>query len=191
MPRLGSRERQQLVERNLRLAYYLARKIEPMGVDLEDLEQAAALGLCAAAQIFDPDSHPGVKFGTFARDYVIRYLTEEITRHVRSEAHAHLRADVAEPGPSATEDRMALEVWEALESLPPREKLLIVRRFGLDGGPPCGLIALSFHFGIPVRTISRLLAAARELIGDALRSRGWTQERWAEACCENPSMRMA
>lgn len=191
MPRLDTYGRQRLVADNLRLAYYLARRVDRMGVELEDCEQAAALGLCAAAQAYDPDRHPGVPFSAYARDYVIRYLTEEVTRHVRAGLHAHLSADVAAPGPSAADDRLANEVWEAVESLSVHERTLIVRRFGLDGGAPSGLFELSVHFGVPVRSLNRLLAVARRKLGEALRAKGWTEAQAAQAASENRRIRMA
>lgn len=190
MARLSSDERELLVSKNLRIAYFLARKFDGHGMELEDLEQEAALGLCAAALVFDPAEYPSANFGTYARDYVKRYLTEAVARHVRFQALS-LSYDVPDACPSAAQDRMVSEVWDALEILSPRERMVVVRRFGLDGGPPSGLLELSFHFGIPVRSLNRMLCQARATVGDFLKSHGWTQEKWAQASATNPLMRMA
>lgn len=191
MARLRSDERLKLVESHLRLAYFLARRVEGCGLDLEDREQAAALGLCAAATAFDPDAHPGVPFSAFARDYIIRHLTDEVSRHVRSGLHASLGADVEAPGRSRAEARLDGDVWEAMESLTAFERRLVSRRFGLGGTAPAGLLELSFELGVPVRSLSRLLAIARRKLGESLRARGWTERSARYAAYGEPRIKMA
>lgn len=69
--------RNEIVERNLNLAEYLARKYQGRGVEREDLVQVAAYGLVLAVSRFDPDK--GVQFATFATPTIIG----EIKKHFR------------------------------------------------------------------------------------------------------------
>ncbi len=82
--------RQRIVEANLRLAYYTARKFVNHGVSLDDLVQAANLGLIRAADKFD--YRLGYKFSTYASQWiwqsVTRVLADE-SRTIRIAAHMH------------------------------------------------------------------------------------------------------
>ena len=69
--------RNELVERNLNLAEYLARKYSGRGVEREDLVQVASYGLVLAVSRFDPEK--GVQFATFATPTIIG----EIKKHFR------------------------------------------------------------------------------------------------------------
>ncbi|NIR30934.1 MAG: sigma-70 family RNA polymerase sigma factor, partial [Gammaproteobacteria bacterium] len=84
------RARQRMVEANLRLAYYTARKFVNYGVSLDDLVQAANLGLIRAADKFD--YRLGYKFSTYASQWiwqsVTRVLADE-SRTIRVAAHMH------------------------------------------------------------------------------------------------------
>ena len=65
-----------LIERHLPLARSIARRYQGLGLDLEDLEQEAARGLCDAAQRYDPATHPDVSFAGYA-PYWCRYRISE------------------------------------------------------------------------------------------------------------------
>lgn len=71
---------QELVRRNIGLAYKIAHRYRPATQTREDIEQEAMCGLCIAARRFDPDSHPGIRFSTYAtwwmKATVNRALTE-------------------------------------------------------------------------------------------------------------------
>lgn len=74
------RLRASLIESNLRLANYLARRYAHRGEALEDLEQVAALALVKAVDRFDPARE--VTFSTFAT----RTILGELKRHFRDRA---------------------------------------------------------------------------------------------------------
>ena len=53
-----------LIERNLRLVVYIARKFDNTGVDVEDLISVGTIGLIKAVNSFDPDKN--IKLATYA-----------------------------------------------------------------------------------------------------------------------------
>ena len=63
--RLGDTQvRQALIEHNLRLVVYIARKFENTGVGIEDLISIGTIGLIKAVNTFDPDKN--IKLATYA-----------------------------------------------------------------------------------------------------------------------------
>lgn len=174
--------RERLVRDNLRLAYYHARRLHRpgrAGLDVEDLEQEAVLGLMAASQLYDLATHPEMPFGSFARLYLVRHINEALERWERARVDP-LLGDFPDPSSDPGRDRLALEVWDMLEHVPDRCRALLVRRYGLDGGPAMGLLELSDHFGLPARSVGRMLAIGRQVIRQECRARGFSFDRWAE-----------
>jgi RNA polymerase sigma-B factor len=74
--------RDELVERNLPLAYYLARRFAPLHDGREDLRQVATIGLIKAVDRFDPTR--GVEFTSYATPTVLG----ELKRHLRDRGWA-------------------------------------------------------------------------------------------------------
>ena len=74
--------RNELVERYLRLAEFLARRFSNRGESPEDLRQVALVGLIKAVERFDPDR--GLMFSSFATPTI----TGELKRHVRDRGWA-------------------------------------------------------------------------------------------------------
>lgn len=85
---LGRAEREALVVENLLLAKWVAGRYVGRGLDREDLDQAAMLGLMRAAEKFDPGR--GAKFTTYAawwcRQSVMRAIERE-SKVIRLPAH--------------------------------------------------------------------------------------------------------
>ena len=69
--------RQILVERNLRLVVYIAKKFENTGMDLEDLISIGTIGLMKAINTFNTDKN--IKLATYAS----RCIENEILMHLR------------------------------------------------------------------------------------------------------------
>jgi RNA polymerase sigma factor (sigma-70 family) len=195
VPKLADDARERVVEENLRLAYYLARRAKRrVGelIELEDLEQEAALGLMVAAQNYDPKENPDVPFGAFAQLWVIRYLAELIQSTQRASLELCLTADVVDLSSGAPgSERLAIEVWETVAKLPRRERLMVVRRFGLDGAAPSKLYELGQHLGVSSTTAKRLLACALTQLRRDFMNEGFTDNSERHEVTNEPLIKMA
>ncbi len=76
-----------LIERNLRLVVYIARKFENTGIDIEDLVSIGSIGLIKAVNTFDPGKK--IKLATYAS----KCIENEILMYLRR--NARLRAEVS------------------------------------------------------------------------------------------------
>ena len=148
-----------LVVANLPYARSLARRYRRPGLDVDDLEQEAALALVEAAKKFEPEKNPGVPFVAFARPFLVRRLGVIAC----PEALASLPHDLPAPSDPAAECA-ATELWSALEVLPDREQAILIRRFGLTGQPPAELEDLCKEFKLSYRRLTELLQAARVIL---------------------------
>ena len=139
-----------LIEHNLRLVVFLARKFESSGVGTEDLISIGTIGLIKAVSTYRSDKN--VKLATYAS----RCIENEILMHLRKIAGRRSEVSIDEPLSSdwdgnelllsdilGTEpdsvmrpleddvDKMLLH--RALGHLPPRERQIISLRFGIEG----------------------------------------------------------
>lgn len=83
--------KQILVERNLRLVVYIAKKFENTGVDLEDLISVGTIGLMKAINTFDVDKN--IKLATYAS----RCIENEILMHLRKTTKLKTEVSIDEP----------------------------------------------------------------------------------------------
>ena len=147
----GSEEaRLKLIERNLRLVVYIAKRFDNTGVDLEDLISIGTIGLIKAVGSFKPDKN--IKLATFAS----RCIENEILMHLRKtsrlrsevsldeplnvdwEGNVLLLSDVlgTEPDSIYKDVELSAEkemLRESFSRLPERERKIVEMRFGLDG----------------------------------------------------------
>lgn len=79
---LGPKAREVLVMEHLLLAKWVAARFVGKGLDREDLDQAATLGLMRAAELFDP--HRGTKFTTYATWWCRQFVRRAIDRESRT-----------------------------------------------------------------------------------------------------------
>ncbi len=177
---------QVLIERNLRLVVYIAKKFENTGTDIEDIISIGTIGLIKAVNTFDPGR--GIKLATYAS----RCIENEILMHIRK--NSGKRADVSIDEPlnvdwdgnelllsdvlSGDEDEVygVIEhdedyriLHRAVESLPEREQIIITLRFGLGGGPERTQAEVAKMLGISQSYISRL---EKKILGDLRRTIG-------------------
>ena len=140
----------QLIERNLRLVVYIARRFENTGVGIEDLISIGTIGLIKAINTYQPSKN--IKLATYAS----RCIENEILMHLRKTTN--LKSEVSFDEPLNTDwdgnelllsdilgtdsdlvmkpieedvDRKLLS--DALEKLEDRERHIITLRFGLEG----------------------------------------------------------
>ena len=80
-----------LIERNLRLVVYIARKFENTGIGIEDLISIGTIGLIKAVNSFDPDKN--IKLATYAS----RCIENEILMVLRRTSRLKLEVSFDEP----------------------------------------------------------------------------------------------
>lgn len=174
LARLDEEEAQSaLIEHNLRLVVYIARRFENTGVGIEDLISIGTIGLIKAVGTFRPDKN--IKLATYAS----RCIENEILMHLRK--ISSLKSEVSFDEPLNTDydgnelllsdilgtesdtvmkpleddvDRQLLSA--ALKKLNPREQTIITLRFGLDGKPERTQKEVADLLGISQSYISRL-----------------------------------
>jgi RNA polymerase sporulation-specific sigma factor len=162
-----------LIERNLRLVVYIARKFENTGIGVEDLISIGTIGLIKAVNTFDPEKK--IKLATYAS----RCIENEILMYLRRNSKAKAEISFDEPlnidwdgnelllsDILGTEndliykfleeeiDRELLEI--VLEKLSNREKKIMELRFGLNNGEEKTQKEVADLLGISQSYISRL-----------------------------------
>ena len=83
--------RRTLIERNLRLVVYIARKFENTGIDVEDLISIGTIGLIKAINTFKPDKK--IKLATYAS----RCIENEILMYLRKNSNSKIELSIDEP----------------------------------------------------------------------------------------------
>lgn len=165
--------RELLIVHNLRLVVYIAKKFESKAATTEDLVSIGAIGLMKAVRTFDPRKN--IKLATYAS----RCIENEILMHLRKVNNMKnemsfdeplsvdwdgneltLRDvlgtdpdDVYEDLENSDEKRLLLDI---VDSLPEKEKKLMIMRFGLNGGTGKTQKQLADSMGISQSYISRL-----------------------------------
>ncbi|MBR5390430.1 MAG: RNA polymerase sporulation sigma factor SigE [Clostridia bacterium] len=165
--------RQTLIERNLRLVVYIARKFENTGVGLEDLISIGTIGLIKAANTYRPDKN--AKLATYAsrciENEILMYLRKSVNQRAEVSLDEPLKtdwdgnelllSDVLGTEPDCVmrpvEDDVERQILGVLLSrLPERERVIIVMRFGLSGGDELTQKEVADRLGISQSYISRL-----------------------------------
>ncbi len=80
-----------LIERNLRLVVYIAKKFDSSGVNIEDLVSIGTIGLIKAINTFNPDKN--IKLATYAS----RCIENEILMHLRKISNIKTEVSIDEP----------------------------------------------------------------------------------------------
>lgn len=95
MKKLGGDEdkeaRSNLIEHNLRLVVYIAKKFDNTGVGVEDLISIGTIGLIKAINTFDPDKN--IKLATYAS----RCIENEILMYLRRNSKTKMEVSIDEP----------------------------------------------------------------------------------------------
>ena len=165
--------RQTLVEHNLRLVVYIARRFENTGSSLEDLISIGTIGLMKAIGTYRMEKN--IKLATYAS----RCIENEILMHIRKISNQKAEISLDEPinqdgdgnelllsdilGTGEDEIFAPLEaaadltaLRQALGELPGRERELIGMRYGLDGQKELTQKEIAQKLGISQSYISRL-----------------------------------
>ena len=161
------RARQTLIEHNLRLVVYIAKKFESSGVNLEDLISIGTLGLIKGVQTFKMDKN--IKLATYAS----RCIENEILMHLRKTNRIRHEVSLDEPLNVDWDGNELLlsdilgteenEVYKDIEEdverqlvLKRREREIMYMRFGLCGEDPLTQKEVAQKLDISQSYISRL-----------------------------------
>ena len=167
------RAKAELIQRNLRLVVYIARKFDNTGVDNDDLISIGTIGLIKAINSFKTDKN--IKLATYAS----RCIENEILMYLRRSARLKSEISFDEPlntdfegnelllsdvlGTSAESVYGDIEanaekqqLKEALKKLSDRERKIMFLRFGLGGGDEMTQKDVADLLGISQSYISRL-----------------------------------
>ena len=162
-----------LIERNLRLVVYIARKFENTGVGIEDLVSIGTIGLIKAVNTFDPEKK--IKLATYAS----RCIENEILMYLRRNSKTRSEVSFDEPlnidwdgnelllsDVLGTENDVIYKCLEeevdkkllnlALHKLNGRERRIMELRFGLADGLEKTQKEVADMLGISQSYISRL-----------------------------------
>lgn len=165
--------KQLLIERNLRLVVYIARRFDNTGVNLEDLISIGTIGLIKAIGTYRRDKN--IKLATYAS----RCIENEILMHIRKITNQRSEVSLEEPinmdgegnelllsdilGTDEDivcrpmEDDVDIRLLrEALSHLPQREKEIVAMRYGLEGHKELTQKEVAQKMGISQSYISRL-----------------------------------
>ena len=162
-----------LIEHNLRLVAYIARRFENTGVHIEDLISIGTIGLIKAVGTYQPAK--AIKLATYAS----RCIENEILMYLRKTANQKTELSFDEPLNTdwdgnelllsdvlGTDEDLVVQPLEAdvdrqllrraMERLDDRERQIITLRFGLDGRRECTQKEVADKLGISQSYISRL-----------------------------------
>ena len=165
--------RGELIEHNLRLVVYIAKKFDNTGSELDDLISVGAVGLIKAVQSFDVEKN--IKLATYAS----RCIENEILMFIRKKSRQMAEVSLDEPlnfdkdgNELLLSDVLendeetasgALEkngektlLWEAIRRLNEREQKIMELRFGLNGDEESTQKEVADMLGISQSYISRI-----------------------------------
>ncbi len=170
---IDPRARDLLIEHNLRLVVYIAKRFESTGIGIEDLVSIGTIGLIKAINTFRADKN--IRLATYSS----RCIENEILMYIRKNSQS--RGDVSIDEPlnvdwdgnelllsdvlGSEEDGVAYEleqaeerrvIREAVERLGERERLIIEMRYGLFGRKEMTQKDVADRLGISQSYISRL-----------------------------------
>ncbi|WP_373370770.1 RNA polymerase sporulation sigma factor SigE [Lederbergia panacisoli] len=173
LPNGDKTARSLLIERNLRLVVYIARKFENTGINIEDLISIGTIGLIKAVNTFNPEKK--IKLATYAS----RCIENEILMYLRRNNKTRSEVSFDEPlnidwdgnelllsDVLGTDDDIITKnleanvdkklLFTALHKLSDREKQIMELRFGLTGGEEKTQKDVADMLGISQSYISRL-----------------------------------
>ena len=162
-----------LIEHNLRLVVYIAKKFDNTESELDDLISVGAIGLIKAVQSFDVEKN--IKLATYAS----RCIENEILMHIRKKSRQAGEVSLDEPLSSdkdgnelmlsdilvVEDESIAKEmekttekkiIWEAIKKLNSREQKIMELRFGLVGNEESTQKEVADMLGISQSYISRI-----------------------------------
>ena len=165
--------KQLLIEHNLRLVVYIARRFENTGTNLEDLISIGTIGLIKGINTYRRDKN--IKLATYSS----RCIENEILMYIRKTSSQKAEVSLDEPinmdydgnelllsdilgtdedvVTGRLEEDVDLQLLrQALKELPPREREIVLMRYGLEGRKELTQKEVAEKMGISQSYISRL-----------------------------------
>lgn len=165
--------REKLVEHNLRLVVYIAKKFENTGIDFEDLISIGSVGLIKAVKTFRGDKN--IKLATYASRCIENELLMQLRKLSKLKGEVSLDKPLCDDGEGnelVLADIMATEseevgagldhsaekdaIWQILNRLERREQEIMILRFGLEGKDELTQKEVADKLGISQSYISRI-----------------------------------
>lgn len=165
--------REKLIEHNLRLVVFIAKKFESCGIELDDLVSIGAIGLIKAVKTYSVDKN--IKLATYASRCIENEILMQIRKNSRRKAEMSLDEPLSNDGDGnellladilSTEDddvskniELCAEkkiLLSAVEKLEHREQAIMFMRFGLDGSEEKTQKEVADIMGISQSYISRI-----------------------------------
>ncbi len=173
-----------LIEHNLRLVAHIVRKFENSGPDREDLISIGTIGLIKAINTFNPEKN--IKLTTYAA----RCIENEVLMHLRATKNSRTEISLDDPVSADKEgNQLTLletlgtdggEILDAVESrdderllrlslrtLSPKERYIVIRRYGLDGNDERTQREIARELGISRSYVSRIEKKALQKLARA------------------------
>lgn len=165
--------RDKLIEHNLRLVVYIAKKFESSGIDLEDLISVGAIGLIKAVKTYSLDKN--IKLATYASRCIENEILMQLRKNTRIKNEISLDDPLSSDGEgnellladiiSVDEDSVSKNIetsaekkilMSVLEKLDSREQMIMYLRFGLAGNEEKTQKEVADIMGISQSYISRI-----------------------------------
>ncbi len=164
--------RQKLIEHNLRLVVYIAKKFENTGIEFEDLISIGSVGLIKAVKTFKGDKN--IKLATYASRCIENELLMQLRKLSKIKGEVSLEKPLCDDGEGnelVLADIMASDedvtagldhsaerdaIWHILSRLERREQEIMILRFGLEGQDELTQKEVADKLGISQSYISRI-----------------------------------
>lgn len=165
--------KQKLIEHNLRLVVYVAKKFSSSEVDIEDLISIGSLGLIKAVNSFKIDKN--IKIATYASKCIENEILMYLRKISKQKQEVSLDEPLSSDGegnelvlfdllpsvedcPQTSMEKMTEKeiLWSVINKLNGREREIMVMRFGLSGGDELTQKEVADSLGISQSYISRL-----------------------------------
>lgn len=165
--------RDKLIEHNLRLVVYIAKKFESSGIELEDLISIGAIGLIKAVKTYSLDKN--IKLATYASRCIENEILMQLRKNTRIRNEMSLDEPLSSDGEgnellladiiSVDEDSVSKNIETSAEKqilmnvigkLDSREQMIMYLRFGLAGNEEKTQKEVADMMGISQSYISRI-----------------------------------
>ena len=164
--------RSKLIEHNLRLVVYIAKKFESTGIEFEDLISIGSVGLIKAVKTFNGSKN--IKLATYASRCIENEMLMQLRKRSNLKGEVSLEKPLCDDGEGnelvladiiASEDDVTSgldhsaereAIWQILNRLERREQEIMILRFGLEGEDELTQKEVADKLGISQSYISRI-----------------------------------